>query len=144
MSSAAEQLQTAEVELCKQLEDALEVPGGSSIPISQASSSREALYNIANRVGTKFGYNSPEYSKAWAVYEGTTPAWDAYVEARAKYNGTLPQAEVLRNAIQEFFGITAKEGTEENAFFDCAAKCDEEKYTELLPFWVAFEAARVK
>lgn len=142
--SSAEQLQAAEAKLCKQLEGALEVPDGSSIPISQASSSRMALRNIADRIGTEFGYNSPKYLDAWEVYEGTTPAWDAYIKARAKYNGTLPQAEALRNAIKEFFGITTEEGTEEDAFHDCGAKCDEEKYTELLPFWIAFEAARVK
>lgn len=142
--SSAEQLQAAEVELCTQLEGALDVPDGSSIPIGQALSSRNLLRVIADRIGAESGYNSPKYLEAWAVYDGSTPAWNAYVDARAKYNGTLPQAEALRNAIQEFFGSTVEEGTEEDAFFNCGAKCDEEKYTLLLPFWIAFEAARVQ
>lgn len=61
--------------------------GEHEIPEGQEKPAREALLTIANRICDESGPDSDEYKTAWAKYENTIPAWNAFIDACAKAAG---------------------------------------------------------
>jgi len=143
--SAAKNYAAALPELQKKLAVALDVPGDSFIPEGQLWSSLEALRTSADRAGKEFGSDSDEYKAKWATYENVKQAWDAFVKARNELNGTIfEEAGAFRFKVLCVFGKLVSPGKEQDALHECGQECDEYKYAQILPFWLAFDEVRIK
>ena len=141
---AAKNYAAASADLQKKLAVALDVPGDSSIPDGQLWSSLEALRKSADRAGKEFGSDSDEYKAKWATYENVKQAWDAFVKARDELNGTLFKAGAFRYKVLCVFGKLVSPGKEQDALLECGQECDNHKYEQILPSWLAFDNARIK